>query len=104
MQTHAFRMTLNPGMQDEYKRRHDAIWPELADTLHAAGIADYWIFLDEETHHLFAVLKAADDHSMDELPLQAIVRKWWLHMADIMATQPDSAPQQVALKPMFHLA
>ena len=30
MELHAFRMILNPGQEEEYRRRHDAIWPELA--------------------------------------------------------------------------
>ena len=30
MQKYAFRMQLNPGMEAEYKRRHDEIWPELS--------------------------------------------------------------------------
>ena len=29
MQKYAFKMQLNPGMEAEYKRRHDEIWPEL---------------------------------------------------------------------------
>ena len=33
METLAFRMTLKPGMRDEYERRHREIWPELADAL-----------------------------------------------------------------------
>ncbi|MEN9895048.1 MAG: hypothetical protein RIR97_900, partial [Pseudomonadota bacterium] len=31
MERYAFKMFLNPGMEAEYKRRHDAIWPELVD-------------------------------------------------------------------------
>ena len=56
---HAFRMKLKPGNVDEYKKRHDEIWPELAQLLRDSGIYDYSIFLDEETLHLFAVLKLA---------------------------------------------
>lgn len=103
MQTHAFRMVLNPGMKDEYKRRHDEIWPELAEELYGAGIRDYWIFLDEETHHLFAVLKSYDDVLMHALPMQKVVRKWWDYMADIMQTEADNSPKQLSLEPMFHL-
>ncbi len=40
---------------------------------------------------------------MDALPTQAIVRQWWDYMADLMATEPDHAPVQIALQPMFHL-
>ena len=54
---HAFRMKLKPGKVAEYRRRHDEIWPELAQLLRDAGIYDYSIFLDEATLHLFAVLK-----------------------------------------------
>ena len=41
LEKHAFKMLLNSGMKDEYKRRHDAIWPELVDLLHAAGVCDH---------------------------------------------------------------
>ena len=56
MQKYAFKMQLNPGMADEYRRRHDAIWPELVALLKAAGISDYSIHLDPETGALFGVL------------------------------------------------
>lgn len=104
METYAFRMILNPGQADGYKRRHDAIWPELAKALGEAGVSDYSIWLDEETNHLFAVLKRAPDHTMDTLPQNAIVRKWWDTMADIMAVKPGNEPVTIPLKKMFHLA
>ncbi|CAG4889719.1 L-rhamnose mutarotase [Paraburkholderia gardini] len=103
METVAFRMMLNPGMREEYERRHREIWPELVDALHNAGVRDYRIFLDEETHHLFAVLSRPADHTMDQLPALEIMRKWWDHMADIMQTAPDHSPLQQPLVPVFHL-
>ena len=33
METIAFRMTLKPGMRDEYERRHREIWPELVEAI-----------------------------------------------------------------------
>lgn len=103
METIAFRMNLNPGMQAEYKRRHDEIWPELSKLLKDAGISDYSIWLDEETNHLFAVLKRPAGHRMDQLPKEAIMRKWWDHMADVMETDANNTPAQVQLVKMFHL-
>lgn len=103
METVAFRMNLKPGQMQEYKRRHDEIWPELARMLKSAGATDYSIWLDEETNHLFAILKRSEDHTMDRLPKEAIVRTWWDHMADIMAVEPDNTPVQVPLVRMFHL-
>ena len=37
LEKHAFKMKLNPGMQAEYKKRHDEIWPELVDLLHQSA-------------------------------------------------------------------
>lgn len=103
MQKVAFRMQLNPGQETEYQRRHDAIWPELADLLGQAGISDYSIHLDRATGHLFGVLWRRDDHTIDDLPNHPVMRRWWTHMADIMETNPDGSPVVVPLETVFHL-
>ncbi|QAY76289.1 L-rhamnose mutarotase [Sphingosinicella sp. BN140058] len=103
METHAFRMQLKPGQADEYRRRHDALWPELAALLTDAGIRDYSIFLDPETGALFATLKLAVDHDRDSLPAHPVMRRWWDHMADIMEVEPGNKPREWPLVPMFHL-
>lgn len=103
MEKFAFKMQLNPGCKDEYKKRHDEIWPELVTLLKEAGVSDYSIHLDEETHTLFAVLWRTSDHTMDRLPSHEIMQRWWAHMADIMATQPDNKPIVVPLTPVFHM-
>lgn len=100
---YAFRMQLNPGMAEEYRRRHDAIWPELSALLKEAGISDYSIFLDTETNALFGVLRRRPDHGMAALPAHPVMQRWWAHMADIMATKPDNEPVAVPLMPVFHL-
>ena len=99
----AFRMRLNEGQAAAYKARHDAIWPELVALLREAGISDYSIFLDPETNALFAVLRRAPDHGMDRLAAEAVMRRWWDFMRDIMQTHPDGEPVAVPLQPMFHL-
>lgn len=104
LETIAFRMNLNPGMKAEYKRRHHEIWPELSALLKEAGISDYSIWLDEEANHLFAVLKRPADHMMDRLPQEAIMRRWWDYMADVMATDAQNTPLQRPLEKMFYMA
>jgi L-rhamnose mutarotase len=103
MEKYAFRMKLNPGMEAEYRRRHDEIWPELVALLKEAGVSDYSIHLDRETSTLFAVLWRADDHRMDDLPSQPVMRRWWAHMADIMEVKPDNEPVSVPLVTVFHM-
>ena len=103
MEKVAFRMKLHPGREDEYRRRHDAIWPELAALLREAGVSDYSIHLDRETGTLFGVLWRRDGHGMDALPGHPVMRRWWEHMADIMETNPDGSPVAVPLETVFHL-
>ena len=100
---HAFLMKLIPGNEAEYQRRHDGIWPELADLLHEVGVSDYTIHLDRETSTLFAVLERPDDHGMDDLPNHPVMKRWWAHMGDIMVTNPDGSPHVRDLEMVFHL-
>lgn len=103
MQRYAFKMLLNPGLRDVYKKRHDEIWPELSALLHASGIRNYSIFLDEETNILFAYLERMDNHTMDSLPDHPVMRRWWDYMKDLMATDPTGAPIAKPLGEVFHL-
>lgn len=102
MEELAFTMQLKPGVATEYQRRHDEIWPELTDALHAAGIRDYSIFLDEASGRLFGVQKRLPGHSADSLPGLPVMQRWWAYMADLMETNPDHSPVVVPLTRVFH--
>ena len=99
----AFKMKLKPGFEAEYKKRHDEIWPELSALLEEAGISDYSIFLDEETLTLFGVQKLTENNTAADLPKQAVMKKWWAYMGDIMDTNPDSSPVCIPLKEVFYM-
>ena len=99
----AFRMVLNQGQAAEYRRRHDEIWPEMQAALRKAGISDYSIWLDPETHHLFATLVRTDDHAMDALPATEINRRWWNYMADIMQYNERDEPLVMPLERVFRM-
>ncbi len=99
----AFRMNLNPGQAAAYEKRHDEIFPELAEALKQAGISDYSIWLDPQDHHLFAILTRTDDHTMNTLPELEIVKRWWKFMADVMETDAHNVPTQIPLRRVFLL-
>lgn len=103
MKRHAWTMRLKPGAVEEYQRRHDRIWPELAAAIREAGISDYSIFLDEATLTLFAVQKQTENNTAAELPDHPIVKKWWEYMAPLMEVNPDHSPQCGDLREVFHL-
>ena len=99
----AFKMHLNKGQKEEYKKRHNEIWPELKSLLKEAGVSEYSIFLDEETNTLFAFQKVSSDGGSQDLGQTETVKKWWKFMADIMQTNPDNSPVSVPLEEVFYL-
>jgi L-rhamnose mutarotase len=108
MEKIAFRMQLRPGHLDEYRRRHDAIWPELVAMLKAASIRDYSIHHDPATDALFATLWREDvadgaTGGMDHLPHEPVMRRWWEWMGPLMETNPDGSPLSLPLETVFHL-
>ncbi|WP_380058263.1 L-rhamnose mutarotase [Falsihalocynthiibacter sp. SS001] len=103
MEKIAFTMQLRAGQRDEYERRHDEIWPELAALLKDAGVSDYSIHLSPETNTLFGVLWREDDHKMDDLPNHPVMQKWWAYMADLMDTHDNNEPVVKPLETVFHL-
>ena len=96
-------MKLMAGCQAEYKRRHDAIWPELVALLKEHGVSDYSIFLDEETNTLFAVQQQTGSRSSQDLGSNPLIRRWWAYMADIMETNADDSPVSTPLTEVFHM-
>jgi len=99
----AFKMKLHSGQEEEYQRRHAALWPELEQLLREAGIEDYSIFLDEETNILFGVLKIENPELKDKLPEHPVMKKWWAYMKDIMDCNPDNSPVSIPLKEVFYM-
>jgi len=96
-------MKLKPGCEAEYKKRHDEIWPELAELIKDSGVSEYSIFLDRETNILFAVQKQSGNQSSQDLGTNPVVRKWWDYMSDIMEVNPDNSPVTVSLPEVFYL-
>jgi L-rhamnose mutarotase len=103
MQRIAFKMQLHKGKEVEYKRRHDAIWPELEELLKKTGISEYSIFLDKRTGELTGILKVSNRTLMDALPMHPVMQKWWTFMSDIMETNADGSPLSFPLEEVFYL-
>ena len=103
MQKLAFKMFLCKGYEQEYARRHEAIWPELKTLLINTGISDYSIFLDRETLQLIGIFTISDTQKLDDLPQHPLMQKWWEYMADIMKTNNDHSPISIPLEQVFYL-
>lgn len=98
-----FKMKLFPGMEEEYQRRHQQLWPEMKEMIRAHGGSNYTIFFDPDTLTLFGYLEIQDEALWDAGADTEINRKWWDFMADIMECNPDNSPVTLPLREVFHL-
>lgn len=100
----AFVMSVNPGQEAEYARRHQPIWQELSDVLRAHGVHNYSIHLHPQTRQLFAYAEIEDEARWQAIANTEVCKRWWKHMADLMPANPDSSPVSAPLTEVFHLA
>ena len=104
MDRSAWKAMLKPGMKEEYKRRHDAIWPEMVALLKAAGIRNYTIWnVGDELFGYYECEKGLD-YAASVQAESPIVDKWNQYMDDVMTMplDPDTGGQP-KLERMFFL-
>lgn len=100
----AFVMSVNPGCEQEYAKRHQPIWDELAAVLRAHGSHNYSIFLDPATRQLFGYVEIEDEARWQAVAQTEVCRRWWRFMSDLMPGNPDGSPVARELQEVFHLA
>lgn len=99
----AFVMSVNPGAEEEYGKRHNPIWPELELVLKDHGVSNYSIFLHPGTRQLFAYAEIDSEEQWGAIASTEVCQKWWKHMGDVMPSNPDHSPVSTPLREVFHL-
>jgi L-rhamnose mutarotase len=88
MSQFAWVLEVRPGYEEEYKQRHDEIWPEMLETLRKAGIRNYSIFRHGLT--LFGYFETDDlDRTIAALKGDPVNARWSKAMAPIMKIETD---------------
>jgi L-rhamnose mutarotase len=99
----AFMMTLIPGHQAEYQRRHQPTWPEVEEVLRQHGVQNYSIFLNRGTNQLFGYAEIESEELWQQIGQTEACRRWWSYMNELMLTNSDNSPVTEALDEVFHL-
>lgn len=88
MERYAWKAAVLPGKLEEYKRRHDNIWPEMKEVLAAAGIRNYTIWnVGEELFGYYECGSVAEAARIQaESP---VVDRWDEYMKDVMKMDMD---------------
>jgi L-rhamnose mutarotase len=90
MASYAWVLEVRPGYEDEYRKRHDEIWPEMLEILRESGIRNYNIFRHGLT--LIGYFETDDlDATIATLRDNDVNRRWGEYMAPIMKIEIDEA-------------
>ena len=104
MERMAWKGRIKPGAKQEYIKRHNEIWPELAELLKQAGICNYTIFnTGDELFGYYECEKgiAYAERMQAESP---VVDRWNEYMKDILELEMDpETGAQPKLTPVFRL-
>ena len=106
MERHAACVRLRPEKREEYLRLHADVWPEVEQTLVAAGIENYSIFLHDDLLISYYEYAGAD-HAAAQAQIGAdpTTRRWW-ELTDPcqerLAGTPDGE-QWLPLPEVWHL-
>lgn len=88
MNHYAWILEVRPGYEEEYKKRHDEIWPEMISALKKAKIQNYSIFRHGLT--LFGYFETEDlHHTIECLKKDPVNQKWSEYMSPIMKIEVD---------------
>lgn len=92
-------LEVRPGYEQEYRRRHDEIWPEMVAELRRAGIRNYSIF--RHGVMLYGYFETDDLESTRRvLAASTTDARWQKFMAPIMKVEIDSATNFPYLLPL----
>lgn len=102
----AFLLKVKKDKIEEYKRHHEAVWPEMLDALHRTGWHNYSLFLRDDGL-LFGYFETPQSFqaALDGMAGEEINAKWQAFMApyfeDLGGAQADQS--MVELEQVFHL-
>lgn len=103
MERYAWKAIVLDGMLDEYKKRHDNIWPEMVEVLKKAGISNYTIW--NVGNELFGYYECDSVEEAARVQAESpVVDKWNEYMKDVMVMEMDpETGAQPLMKQMFFL-
>ena len=88
MERYAWKAIVREGMLDEYIKRHDEIWPEMKEMLHAAGIRNYTIW--NVGNELFGYYECDSISEAGRIQAESEVNaRWDQYMKDVMIAEKD---------------
>jgi L-rhamnose mutarotase len=103
MERCCFTFTLRPGMEAEYRRRHDEIWPELVAELKAAGISNYTLFRRGREVYAYCECEPDAATAFGRVGATEVNRRWSEWFEDVIEALTDDAGELRWAEQVWHL-
>ena len=103
MASHAFRMQLKPGMAEEYRRRHDEIWPELVEAIKDAGISNYTLFRRGLQVIAYAECEPDVAAAFGKVGATEVNARWAAWFEDVIVALTDESGNLFRAEEVWHL-
>jgi L-rhamnose mutarotase len=100
-----FQLQVRPDRLDEYRARHEAVWPEILDALSAAGWRNYSLFL-APSGMLIGYLETDDfEAALAAMERTEVNARWQAEMAEFFQDLDGRRPDEglLRLDEVFHL-
>ena len=103
MERVCFLARVRPDRLDEYRERHENVWPEMRAALAAAGWGNYSIFLADDGL-LVGYLETEDyKAALDAMAATDVNTRWQAEMAGFFVAEGPPDQSFLRLEEIFHL-
>jgi len=90
-----------PGRLDEYKQKHDDIWPEMIEMMHSAGLRNYSIWNNGSEVIGYYEFDGMGKKQQIYCKQQQLVDRWNAHMQGIMEMDKDETGAVLTYRQVF---
>jgi L-rhamnose mutarotase len=98
-----FTFELYEGAEDEYKKRHDEIWPELVAAIKDAGFSNYSLFRRGTQVVAYAEIEPDLETAMTKLGQSEYNAKWAKWFEELIVNLTDARGNLMTFTEVWHL-
>lgn len=103
MERLCFTFVIRAGTEDEYKRRHDEIWPELVEAIQASGFTNYSLFRRDLQVIAYAECVPDVATAFEKLGQYEVNARWSEWFTDIIEQLTDDDGNVLRADEVWHL-
>jgi L-rhamnose mutarotase len=103
MERFCFTFEIRAGAEDEYKRRHDEIWPELVDVIRGSGVTNYSLFRRATTVIAYCECEPDVATAFAKIGASEVNARWSEYFEDLIVALTDDDGELFTAQEVWHL-